>query len=371
MTFNPFFSPKYPTQVLGKNLLNTCPLRQASGAEKKRFEPTISVVGQTESCTVYRIIKETGIGYMTTYTVYPGVTLSYNEFAMSASPNNVEFYSDMIEINHCKEGRFECSMEDGQITYLGKGDLEAHRRDICPINPSFPLGYYQGISVLIELSEIQVKLKNQLQELGIDIDALPQALNLDSGPFCIRSTDKIEHIFSEIYDIQEPSKIAYLKIKMLELLYFLYHTPSGRLFQPHHIQLPQYQVVIIKQIHEYLVQNLTKHITLKQLSKQFSIAETTLKTGFKLVYGTTIGSYLRSYRVHVAAGKLALGDSSVTEIALAVGYENPSKFAAAFKQAVGKTPREYQRKVLQEKPSPCIRCATNHVFLERKSAFLE
>lgn len=365
------FIPKYPKQVLGAEFEKSCPLRNPTSAEKKRLQPSVSVVGQKGTCTIYRFITEKGIGYMTSYAVYPGITLSYNEFAMQDSPANERLYAEVIEINHCKEGRFECSLTDGQVTYLGKGDLEVHKRSFVPMNPSFPLGYYYGITVLVELLEIQPKLKRQLKDLGIDLDMLTQLLHLDSSPFYMRSTDKIEHIFLEMYDIQEECRPTYLKIKILELLYFIYHTPNGRLFQEQDSHIPRQQVEIIKRIHDHLVENLEKHITIRDLSKQFSIAETTLKTGFKTVYGTSIGGYLRTYRMQVAAGRLSVGEMSVTEVALSIGYENPSKFAAAFKAGTGSTPLEYQKKMLHGQSSPCIQCALYGKTPDIADAYLE
>ena len=41
---------------------------------------------------------------------------------------------------------------------------------------------------------------------------------------------------------------------------------------------------------------------------------------------------------------LAQGDASVSEVALACGYSNPSKFAAAFRRLMGTTPLEYRRR---------------------------
>ncbi len=372
------FTPKYPKQVLGTEFGKCCPLRKTTPAEKKRLEPSVNVVGQKGPCTVYRFLSEHGVGYMTIYEVYPGIMLSYNEFAMKSSPSNGTPCADLIEINHCKEGRFECSTQDGRVSYMGKGDLAVHKRSFLPINPNFPLGYYYGISVLVELSAIQPKLKKQLKDLGIDLDKLPQMLHLDTSPFYMRSTDKIEHIFSEMYEIQEEFRPTYLKIKILELLYFIYHTPSGRLFETRDAYIPRQQVDGIKRIHAYMVRNIEKHITIKQLSKQFSMAETTLKTGFKIIYGTSIGGYLRTYRIQVAAGRLTTGNMSVMDVALSVGYENPSKFSAAFKAETGKTPLEYQKQMRSGQTSPCVQCAlcgnTSRIpsaCLEQNAVFME
>lgn len=57
-----------------------------------------------------------------------------------------------------------------------------------------------------------------------------------------------------------------------------------------------------------------------------------MKNYFKGVYGTSIYSYMRSYRMQVAALMLQETNENITVIAGKVGYENSSKFASAFKK---------------------------------------
>ena len=55
-------------------------------------------------------------------------------------------------------------------------------------------------------------------------------------------------------------------------------------------------------------------------------------------------SYLRRYRMNVAATMLRQDSKKgIAEIARAVGYESPSKFATAFRQVIGQTPMEYRK----------------------------
>ena len=71
---------------------------------------------------------------------------------------------------------------------------------------------------------------------------------------------------------------------------------------------------------------------------------TSKKACFKGVYGTSIFAYMRAYRMNRAAVLLrAGGGKSVAEIAGRVGYDSPSKFAAAFKEVMGKSPLEYRK----------------------------
>jgi AraC-like DNA-binding protein len=52
--------------------------------------------------------------------------------------------------------------------------------------------------------------------------------------------------------------------------------------------------------------------------------------------------YLNGYRVEKAQTLLKNTDRSITDIALAVGFDDASYFARIFKKQTGMTPREYK-----------------------------
>ena len=66
--------------------------------------------------------------------------------------------------------------------------------------------------------------------------------------------------------------------------------------------------------------------------------EAKLKQGFRSLYGTSVYGYLRDQRMETAWRLLAQRELSVSEVALRVGYANPSKFAAAFRKRFGFAP---------------------------------
>jgi transcriptional regulator GlxA family with amidase domain len=55
-------------------------------------------------------------------------------------------------------------------------------------------------------------------------------------------------------------------------------------------------------------------------------------------------SYVVQSRLQRAAGRLAGTDDSVLAVATAVGFENPSSFARAFRRWMGETPSAYQQR---------------------------
>ena len=56
-----------------------------------------------------------------------------------------------------------------------------------------------------------------------------------------------------------------------------------------------------------------------------------------------VASYLRGLRMDTAAQLLQESDLPVAEIAHRVGYEDPSRFAAAFRRHTGRRPTELRR----------------------------
>lgn len=103
-------------------------------------------------------------------------------------------------------------------------------------------------------------------------------------------------------------------------------------------------VEIVREIHDRLLENMDRKITIEELSKQYHMNPTTLKTAFKAVYGTSLAAHIKEHRMEQAAKLLKETDKSVAEIAQAVGYDSQSKFAAAFKAYFRALPREYRKR---------------------------
>lgn len=100
----------------------------------------------------------------------------------------------------------------------------------------------------------------------------------------------------------------------------------------------------IAEIHDYLLCNLHKRITIDTLSRKFSMNPTTLKLKFKQAYGHSIAHHIKVHRMEKAGELLAISPLSVQEISTQVGYASQSKFSAAFADTYGISPLEYRKK---------------------------
>jgi AraC-like DNA-binding protein len=83
--------------------------------------------------------------------------------------------------------------------------------------------------------------------------------------------------------------------------------------------------------------------TIPELSRLVAINECDLKRKFKRVHGLSIACYSRLKRLEAARHLLAHSDLNIAEIALEVGFSNPSQFATAFRRQFGANPAQFRR----------------------------
>ena len=294
----------------------------------------------------YRVMCEDGQGIMTMYELYPGMTLSFNDFVgMSAMKSMFELNKDaeMLCLNYCREGRIEWDVAKDESLFLGAGDIgiDDHRMHSSVF--SFPLKYYRGIT-----ASIQVEVAQQCINQGV-LNGFTVNLRRIQEAFCHGSHYKVvkqgvyalDHVFSEIYTAPDIHREIYLRIKLLELL-FLLDSLSSTDSTGEDLYLRKSQVEKVHAIQKSITHDLSTTKTLKQLSEEFDFPYVSMQNCFKQVYGMSIHSYLVHYRISQASRMLRESNLPIGDIALAVGYANASKFSSAFREATGFTPSEFR-----------------------------
>ena len=80
-----------------------------------------------------------------------------------------------------------------------------------------------------------------------------------------------------------------------------------------------------------------------RLQEKISISREHLYRKLMAITGESPSSLIRKLRLKTAAGLLQEGKSTITEIALHVGFSNPSHFARSFKKEYGLSPNSYRK----------------------------
>jgi AraC-like DNA-binding protein len=95
----------------------------------------------------------------------------------------------------------------------------------------------------------------------------------------------------------------------------------------------------------YLKEHYQEPIYGRDLAKAAGVSQTRLKSQFHEELGMPWSRYLQCYRVHMAAALLNDPNRSVTDVALAVGFESLSHFNATFRSIMGLSPGVYAKRV--------------------------
>lgn len=87
-------------------------------------------------------------------------------------------------------------------------------------------------------------------------------------------------------------------------------------------------------------------LSVNQLAKELHFTPAYLCQVFKAQAGTTINSYINSFRINKSKELLQNKDNKLYEISVSVGYNSPDQFTKYFKKYVGITPSEYRERYL-------------------------
>jgi AraC-like DNA-binding protein len=89
---------------------------------------------------------------------------------------------------------------------------------------------------------------------------------------------------------------------------------------------------------------LEKNWTVESLAREASMSRSAFALRFKTILGQTPLEYLTRWRMYRAGAIIRLNNSSLSEVASAVGYGSESSFSRVFRREMGLAPREYRRK---------------------------
>jgi AraC family transcriptional regulator len=101
----------------------------------------------------------------------------------------------------------------------------------------------------------------------------------------------------------------------------------------------------VKRATDYMRDNLDKEIGLQELADLVGLSRFYFCGAFRAATGYTPHEWLTRLRIYEARRLLADPGTPIADIALMVGYQTPSAFAARFRRVIGITPREFRRRL--------------------------
>ena len=292
----------------------------------------------------YSYSDDTGDAKAVVYHLFPGVEVAYTSVHMA----DFDFglfeqgkQKNYVSIHYCKEGRIEQQINN-EFFYLMPGDCSFAIHNKPQKMFQLPLKHYHGISIGIDLDCMDNPLIKYVESCSCSpLDALDHICG-GMSHIVIRSSDEARKFFSDLFEADADQRLDYLKVKMPELFYRMKYAKTDRNYYDRNL-VPRTQVEIVKSVSEYIAENLNGKITVKQLTLKFGVSDTYLQNAFRNVYGMPVISFIRAQKMQSAAQVLIHTNRTIDEIAEEFGYENESKFSAAFKKIMGDTPGVYRK----------------------------
>jgi two-component system, response regulator YesN len=105
-----------------------------------------------------------------------------------------------------------------------------------------------------------------------------------------------------------------------------------------------HELPLLEKVKAYVEQNLSREITVADLSQKLGFSSSHLSHSMKANLGVNLTQYVRSKRLEKAKQLLSETQLDVARIALETGFEDPNYFARIFKREAGISPTEYRTK---------------------------
>lgn len=109
---------------------------------------------------------------------------------------------------------------------------------------------------------------------------------------------------------------------------------------------------LINSIDKLISDNLSEPMLVRQLSDRVGLSKFHLHRIFAAQTGFELSEYMQRRKMERALTLLTQDNSSVIDVALAVGYDSHSSFSRVFKQSFGVTPSQVKQGV---EPEPLVK----------------
>jgi AraC-like DNA-binding protein len=156
----------------------------------------------------------------------------------------------------------------------------------------------------------------------------------------------ILNIVKEIVQIELNSSFEKLSLeaKVMEFTLWALKILSQKENIKPSINIKKQDLEAVQLIHQMLIENLDKSLSINTLSREAAMSESKLKILFKQVYGMSIRQYIINYRMEKAYEMLVKEKRQIGEVSTALGYANQSQFTQTFKEYFAILPTEVFKK---------------------------
>ena len=271
-----------------------------------------------------------------------------------------EHYSEWLKVDHIRRSsiymmsphmhhdRFEIYyLLNGSRDYLVRDSIYTVKKGELMLLPAGELHKTLENS-RPEHERIVIEFDQQLLENELTQTGLPLLDVFQTDHYVMALTDqqriRVEKIMFElIHELREEGTgyMAVARYLIAQLLILLYRLPEQR--EDRHAVVDDSAYSWLAGITRYIHDHYDEDLSLTSLADTFAVSPWYLSRTFHKGTGMHLPDYVNLIRVKEAKQRLIDGQQRITDIALAVGYNNVTHFGRVFRKVYGQSPSDMRR----------------------------
>lgn len=159
-------------------------------------------------------------------------------------------------------------------------------------------------------------------------------------PFYIKSSGEILTMFSRMYKALE---LGYSTDNLIFANMCLPHFLSLFIYNSKHTTVsPTDKLDVVDSAILYMQEHINENISLQDLSSHYNYSASRFSSLFKQKTGYAPIDYFIQMKMQKASQQLDFSSSSVKDIALSMGFDDPYYFSKRFRKIIGLSPKQYR-----------------------------
>lgn len=286
--------------------------------------------------------SQNSTGTITPLLMTPDIQILYNDLHCSVYTNPGNDVTiptkNVYSIDLCYSGRCELWLSGNYDIVMNPGYVGLGGVENIPSRFYYPLGYYTGIKIFFNS---RIFDQPEFAKFTGGFSWAPFEKRLEKGAVIIQNNEELNKLIASLQELSGEKDIDRYRLRLMEIFLLLGRIGLPDIPTPSHMTRKQNEIA--KEAHDQLAKHPEAAYKVQDIAEKLNVSVSSLNQYFRACYGDPIATWVRKYRLNLAADLLKATDRTIAEIATSVGYANISKFSAAFRRQFSMPPSAYRR----------------------------